>query len=236
MKRRGPAGFTIIELLVVIAIIGILAGMLLPALGHARESARSIRCVANLKQIVMAWQIYADNHDGQACPSYYFSEGFAWEHAWDFSFKIADPSQWEYGFLGRYIKEGRINNCPSFNPPTTFGRPYTGYAYNATYIGGDVIAGVPSAKVSRIRAPSRTVVFADSGHGSPVVPDNYLRAPSDKLFWKYHTGKVNFCHQTTANVAYADGHVGSVDKKYRYDPATPDVGALSGDDSAYDLQ
>ncbi|MFH1732657.1 MAG: prepilin-type N-terminal cleavage/methylation domain-containing protein [Planctomycetota bacterium] len=233
MKRRGAVGFTIIELLVVIAIIGILTGMLLPALGHARESARSVRCVANLKQIVMAWQIYADNHEGQACPSYYYSAGFTVEDAWDFSFKVADPSQWGYGFLGKYIKEGRINSCPSYNPPTTWGRPYTGYAYNATYISGDVIAGIPSAKVSQIRAPSRTVVFADAGFGKPVTPCNYLRAPSDKLFI---AGKVHFCHQSTANVAYADGHVASVDKKYRYDPATPDVGALSEDDSAYDLQ
>ncbi len=61
--------FTMIELLIVIAIIAILAAMLLPALNAARETAKKIQCVSNLKQMITATHMYAQDNQGLIPPA-----------------------------------------------------------------------------------------------------------------------------------------------------------------------
>ena len=70
MKRVRKSGFTLIELLVVIAIIAILAAMLLSALSRAREKARQAKCMSNLRQLHLAYMMYAEDYDGRSVDNY----------------------------------------------------------------------------------------------------------------------------------------------------------------------
>ncbi|MEL6797672.1 MAG: type II secretion system protein, partial [Planctomycetota bacterium] len=63
-SSRARRGFTLIELLVVIAVIALMIGILLPALGRARESGRALVCMTNMRQLATAQVLYANDNDG----------------------------------------------------------------------------------------------------------------------------------------------------------------------------
>ena len=94
---RFNKGFTLIELLVVIAIIGILAGILLPVLSRARESARKTQCMSNVKQIGMGLIMYA-NENSETFPSS----------------TASNPAMASLNLLyDTYISDNKVFNCTS---------------------------------------------------------------------------------------------------------------------------
>lgn len=211
MTTHRTRAFTLIELLVVIAIVAILAAILFPVFAGAKRAAKGAHCISNLRQLGLAWSLYAGDHD-DVLMRFRIPEDGGWRSWWGrWDGATLDPRG---ALLAPYTKEGRLQACPSFTNTKSLAIGLTGYGYNAMYLSPSeylppTYDEVPiPVQSTEVQDPANTVAFADSArintwdYPGPTLEANVYLDPPSSEYPGFH-GRHG---SGTGNVVWVDLH------------------------------
>lgn len=226
-RKPGARAFTLMELLVTMGIIAVLLALLLPALGRARENGRTTTCRNHHRQLVLAWQMYADNHggalpwtvdDGDGLPFTNWVAGHLRNplEATNTAL-LVDPTR---SLLATHAADPRLYKCPS--DPSPLARSVSmnnrlnpvRFLKPVLVIGGLGTNFMVYRHYQQIREPARIYVMLDERYDS-INEGNFAVDLSNTGSFEGHGIPTPYWwldtpagyHSKSVNLSFADGHV-----------------------------
>jgi len=228
-------GFTLIELLVVVAVIAILAALLLPALHRAKTRAQAAVCLGNLKQLQLAWQMYAEDNQGALPPNYRAASLQFPSANWvggvmSYEIRAGQSSYWNDatnqhllidpapGRLSAYAKAAALFKCPSDQSWIELGgqryprvRSYAMNEWMGNYDFKNMVGQTMLyfTRIAEIQKPAPVMAWVLMDEHEDWIDDGWFRIgvlpPVD------NSARLNELpgnrHNRGAEISFADGHV-----------------------------